>query len=276
MCRWLAYNGNPIRMHSLLFEPEHSLIDQSLSSRMSVSTTNGDGFGLGWYVQDDGRPPGMFKDLRPAWNDANLADLTFHVRSGLFFAHVRATTGTAVQRANCHPFRYGRWLFMHNGEIRGYLSLKRDLVLQIAPELFPLIEGTTDSEVMFYLALTFGLEHDPPAAVARMVAAVEKTAGKHGVESAVQMSLCISDGERIWAFRYATGEEPRTVFFSDSMKALRELNPMLKDFSEEARAVVSEPFGNMSEAWIELPPGSSLRIDRGTAVVSSFAPAGSA
>lgn len=275
MCRWLAYNGNPIRMHALLFEPEHSLIDQSLSARMSATTTNGDGFGLGWY-DPDGRPPGMFKDLRPAWNDANLGDLTSHVRSGLFFAHVRATTGTAVQRSNCHPFRHDRWLFMHNGEIRGFQSLKRDLAFQVAPELYPCIEGTTDSELMFYLALTFGLELDPPTAVSRMVALVEKTADKHGVESAMQMSLCITDGSRMWAFRYATSEEPRTVYFSDSMAALRELNPRLKDFSEQTRAVVSEPFGDMSEAWIELPAGSFLRIEQGTAEIDSFAPAGSA
>src|SRR5256885_16941569 len=49
MCRWLAYSGTPILLEELLYNREHSLIDQSLHSRMGVETTNGDGSGVGWY-----------------------------------------------------------------------------------------------------------------------------------------------------------------------------------------------------------------------------------
>ena len=75
----------------------------------------------------------------------------------MFMAHVRATTGSPVQRSNCHPFDYGKWLFVHNGEIREFDTLHRDLAFAVAPALFPNIRGTTDSELMFLLALTFGL-----------------------------------------------------------------------------------------------------------------------
>src|SRR3954452_13150963 len=96
MCRWLAYSGSPVTVYDLLYRPEHSLIDQSLHSTMGVETTNGDGFGVGWYgVGSD--EPGVYHSVEPAWNDRNLRDMSQHISSPLVFAHIRASTGTAVQ-----------------------------------------------------------------------------------------------------------------------------------------------------------------------------------
>ena len=112
MCRWLAYTGAPVLIHQALYTPKHSLIDQSLHSRLGAETTNGDGFGVGWY---DVEPiPGVFHSIEPAWNDQNLREITSHLRSHLFFAHIRAAIGSPVQQTNCHPFRHDKWLFMHN------------------------------------------------------------------------------------------------------------------------------------------------------------------
>ncbi len=113
--------------------PKNSLIDQSLAAKQSETTTNGDGFGIGWYGSRD--EPGIYRDVRPAWNDANLRTLAAQIESRLFFAHIRAATGTAVQRTNCHPFRYRNWLFVHNGGIVGFPDIKRELVLAIEPVL---------------------------------------------------------------------------------------------------------------------------------------------
>ena len=125
MCRWLTYCGDPIYLDKVLFEPRNSLISQSLRARHSHVTTNGDGFGIGWYGE---RPtPGVYRDILPAWNDQNLKSLAHQIRSGLFLAHVRASTGTATSRANCHPFAHGKWLFMHNGQIGGYERVRRRL-----------------------------------------------------------------------------------------------------------------------------------------------------
>ena len=115
MCRWLAYSGSPVLLEKALYSPAHSLIDQSLHSTLGAEATNGDGFGIGWY--DDSPTPGVFRSIEPAWNDQNLRELSAHVRSRLFFAHIRAAIGSPVQQTNCHPFRHGRWLFMHNGFI---------------------------------------------------------------------------------------------------------------------------------------------------------------
>jgi glutamine amidotransferase len=104
MCRWLAYAGPELLIERLLFAPSNSLIQQSLSAQQSIVPTNGDGFGLGWY--GDQSLPGLFRDTLPAWNDANLRSISEQIRSRLFFAHVRASTGTSTSRENCHPFRH--------------------------------------------------------------------------------------------------------------------------------------------------------------------------
>lgn len=258
MCRWLAYSGNPVLLERLLFEPEHSLIDQSLRATHSETTTNGDGFGVGWYGERS--EPGFFKDVRPAWNDPNLRDLARHIRTHLLFAHVRATTGTEIQRSNCHPFRWRHWLFMHNGSIRELPRLKRDLALAVAEDLYPCIQGTTDSEIMFYLALTFGLADDSVAAVERMVGFVEEVARRHEVEDPVQMTLCLSDGERLLAFRYASRGVPRSLFLGLSLDCLADLGSAADAFSPHARLIVSEPLGGVSQSWEEVPPSSAVIV----------------
>ena len=156
MCRWMAWSGQPLIIEELLFAPPHGLVDQSRHSRMGVETTNGDGFGLGWYGSGEG--PAVYRSVAPAWGDENLRELAAHVESPLFIAHVRATTGTAIQQTNCHPFRHGKWLFVHNGAIAHFEVLRRDLMLAIDPSLFAAIQGSTDSEVIFNLALSFGLD----------------------------------------------------------------------------------------------------------------------
>jgi len=253
MCRWLAYSGSPIPLDEVLFKPQHSLVVQSLKSRKGFEPTNGDGFGLGWYGRSG--EARLYRSTSPAWNDRNLREIAADVEAGIFLAHVRASTGGAVQQTNCHPFRYGKWLFMHNGEIHGFPKFKRELALAVDPTLYASIEGTTDSEMMFYLALTFGLERDPPAAVARMVALVEAEGRKKGVGHPMQMTLGISDGQRLWVFRYSSEGKSRSLFYSTDIKTLRKLYPDIPRFasvSDETRMVVSEPFIDLPGAWNEV------------------------
>ena len=210
--------------------------------------------------------PGVFHSVEPAWNDQNLRELAGHVRSGLFFAHIRAAIGSAVQETNCHPFRHGRRLWMHNGFIAEFSLIKRDLMLTIDESLFPAVTGTTDSEVLFYLALTFGLEDDPPAAVGRAIGLVEECGRKRGIEYPFQGTIATSDGEYLWAFRYSSEGKSRSLFYSRSIHTLRELYPerkILQDLSEDARLVVSEPIGDLPGAWNEVPEATYGVVGKG-------------
>lgn len=275
MCRWLAYSGGPIPLSKLILDAQHSLVDQSLASRSSDQTTNGDGFGIGWY--DDLDEPGLYRHTQPAWNDPNLHDLCRHTRSPVFLAHVRAATSTAIQRSNCHPFRYGKWLFVHNGLIDGFERIRREMALRLDPSLYAEIRGTTDSELMFLLAVHFGLERDVHEGVARMTGLVESLGREQGIEHPLQMTLGISDGTRIYAFRYSSVGDSRTLYVSESVSALREVIPdeyrdRLDKYTAEARAVVSEPFHDLPNAWLPVPESSMLTVDSGQIDQQDFVP----
>jgi predicted glutamine amidotransferase len=217
----------------------------------------------------------VYRSVAPAWSDRNLQEICAQIASPLFLAHVRATTGTPVQQTNCHPFRYGRWIFVHNGFIDDYHRLRRDLVLAVDPQLFDRIEGTTDSELLFFLALTFGLDDDPLPALERMAGFVEATGRRLGVDDPLQMTLGVSDGEKLYAVRYASGGVANSLFVSNDAHDVRLLYPddeRLAHLSGEARAVVSEPLGDLPGVWREVPPSSALIVQPGADEQLTFAP----
>jgi predicted glutamine amidotransferase len=273
MCRWLAYSGSPVLLSDVLYTPIRSFIDQSLHSELGAETTNGDGFGIGWY---DGREtPGVFRGTEPAWNDANLREVSEHVTSPLFFAHIRAAIGSSVQQTNCHPFRYGKWLWMHNGFIDGFAKVKRDMAFAVDPSLYPLIGGTTDTELLFYLAVTFGLEDDPVRAVARAVGFVEARGREAGIDYPFQGTIVTSDGHSLWAFRYSSQGKSRTLFFTRDVPTLREQYPdvpVMQKVSDDTRLVVSEPIGNLPGAWLEIPEASYGMVQKGNDELRPFSP----
>jgi predicted glutamine amidotransferase len=264
MCRWLGYVGSPIEPRELLYDPERSLIEQSRRHAPDMAVPNGDGFGLGWYGRRD--VAAVYHNATPAWGDRNLHTLASEILSPLFLAHVRAATGTPVQETNCHPFAHDRWLFVHNGYVGGYDALRRDMLLAVRPDLFNEIKGTTDSELMFHLALTFGLADDPIAGLERMAGFVEALGADAGVAEPLQMTVGVTDGERLWAARYASGPVVNTLYYSADLDALRELYPAnerLAHFGGEARAVVSEPLAQLPGLWKEVAAGSAIVVDKG-------------
>jgi glutamine amidotransferase len=273
MCRWLAYSGTPVLLEELLYKPTHSLIDQSLHSQLGVETTNGDGFGVGWY--GEGKTPALYRSIEPAWNDRNLRELASQIRAGIVFAHIRSSTGTPVQQTNCHPFRHGNWLWMHNGSIAQFQDMKREFMLAVDPSLYTDVEGSTDSESFFFLALTFGLKNDPPAAVERAVGFIEHLGQRRGIENPVQMTVAVSDGQKVWAFRYSSERHSRSLFYSTHLATLRAQypdNPLLQNLSDETRLVVSEPLGDLAGAWNEVPESSYGMIQQGQDELRTFTP----
>ena len=274
MCRWVGYIGGPVTPKELLYDPTHSLIEQSRPSMaQDVAVANADGFGLGWYGSRD--HPAVFRSELPAWGDRSLSELAAEVESGLFLAHVRAATGTPVQQTNCHPFRHGRWLFVHNGFIADFDRLHRELLLAVRPDLFAGIEGSTDSEVMFHLALTFGLEDDPIGGLERMAGFVEAVGAAAGIAEPLQMTIGLADGERLYAARYASGPVVNTLYISADIDSLRLLYPAderWEHFSEGSRAVVSEPLVELPGLWHEIPAGTALTVHKGVHEQRPFRP----
>lgn len=268
MCRWLAYSGPPIHLDAVLFKPANSLIRQSRQARMCASPTNGDGFGVGWYGER--AEPGLFRDVLPAWNDENLMSVSEQIRAGLFFAHVRAATGGGISRDNCHPFRHGRWLFMHNGQIGGFDRVRQALEMRIAPALYPCRRGATDSEAFFYLLLGNGLADDPAGAFARTVADVLSVIAGAGVEEPFRMTAAASDGAAIYALRFSSDGRSPTLFYgapslcAGAAPGSPARRPVL---------VLSEPLDADAGDWVEVPEAHLLTAADGAVAVTAFTPA---
>lgn len=255
MCRWAAYIGDPIYLEEVVTSPGQSLIDQSRRSSESKSETNGDGFGLAWYGEREG--PGLYHDVLPAWSDGNLRSLAHQVRSRLFLAHVRAATGTATSRTNCHPFVAGAWTFMHNGQAGGYSGFRRRVDMAIGDAWYRHRHGTTDSEAIFLLALGMGLADDPKGALERATGAVEAMSREAGVAPHMRMTVAMSDGERLYCARYASDQHAPTLYHRRT---------------EGGRMVVSEPLDRAQTDWVAIPPGSFAEIAEGEVRVEAFAP----
>ena len=260
----MAWLGQPVLIEELLFKTQHGIVDQSLHARMGAEPTNGDGFGLGWYGGGEG--PAVYRSISPAWSDANLRELAAHTESPLFLTHVRAAIGSPVQETNCHPFRRGRWLFVHNGYIADFQLLRRDLMLAVDPGLFAEIHGSTDTEVVFHLALTLGLESDPVDALERTVGVIEAAAEARGVKGAVQATFGVSDGASLWAVRYSTEGSARSLFASADVETVRRLhpdNPRFKRLGADDRLIVSEPFSDLPGVWREIPEATAVTVRHG-------------
>lgn len=245
MCRWAAYRGNPLYLEELVSSPAHSLIEQSHCASRAKTATNGDGFGIAWY--GDHPEPGRYRDILPAWSDCNLRSLARQIKSPLFLAHVRAATSGGTRRDNCHPFVHGRWSFMHNGQIAGFDRIRRRMEAYLSDDLFHVRTGTTDSEMLFLLALQMGLEQDPLGAMAKAIATVETLAREQDVSTLVRFTAAFSDGASLYAVRYATDHKPPTLYAA----------PM---GGNAGHCLVSEPLNDDVDAWTEIADGSAVMV----------------
>ncbi len=250
MCRWVAYAGPEIYLEDILFHQSNSIVSQSLSARESVFTTNGDGFGVAWYTART--QAGLFKDVLPAWNDANLRSLAAHIRTRLFFAHVRATTGTSVNRANCHPFIWRQWTFMHNGQIGNWSRCRKALESHIHADVFPHREGTTDSEALFLLAISLGLEQDPVRAIQETLRIALKTMQDHAAEEPLRATMAITNGQEIWAVRCASDARSPSLYYGSPQTRASEKgqNPI--------NTIASEPMDGEADHWHRVDAGTGI------------------
>ena len=247
MCRFLAYLGEPIFLEDLVCKPRHSLVRQSLRAVEAKTVTNGDGFGVGWYGER--AEPGVYHEVMPAWSDQNLLALCANVRSRLFFAHVRAATGGGISRQNCHPFQFGRYMFIHNGQVGGFSQVRRVMETWLPDALYEHRSGGTDSELLFLLIVARMQDGEPVRDAVRSV--LDATAGlmqTRGIDAPLRFAAALADGEQVWAFRWASDDAPPTLY----------LKPQRGGW-----AVASEPLGDDAEAWSPFLPQQVIHLHAG-------------
>ena len=248
MCRWIAYCGQDIPLENYVTMPQHSLAAQSLSALESTASTNGDGFGLGWY--DRHPEPGLYHETRPAWSDENLRYLCRHLHSHLFFAHVRAATGTAVTRQNCHPFACGHWMFMHNGFVGSWNRLRRKVESLIPDALYPSRIGTTDSEAVFLAMMGAGLEVNPLGAAEATLRQICTWVNEDGRGEKLRFTSTLTDGRDLFAFRFAENDTANSLYYREEGGEV---------------VVVSEPL-DQTDTWIPVPANHVLVAKKGRSI----------
>jgi predicted glutamine amidotransferase len=283
MCRFVLYLGPRTRLSSLIVDPGHSLIRQSVNSHEREEPLNGDGFGVGWYANELADEPAVFRSITPAWNNRNLQNLARVVASDCVLAHVRAATqSSGVNEANCHPFRWRRHLCMHNGDIGDFRLVRRKLLASVCDEAFGNVYGSTDSEHFFALFIDCwlaGTEQDPALRMAYALAEsidrvleLVRTAGDGGSS---YLNVAIADGDHAVVSRFTDdpdGKPESLYYFSGN------LYPDLPDPSrpgppERQEVTVSSERLTEDAGWTEVPAGQIiiLRRDRDPQFIAATA-----
>jgi len=285
ICRFTLYLGPPVRLATLLTEPEHSLILQSAHATERAEPLNGDGFGVGWYSPRLQSEPAVYHQITPAWNDRNLASIAPVVTSPCVMAHVRAATpGSVVDLGNCHPFAYGSYLLMHNGSIGAFHKVRRRLLEGLTDEAFGIVKGSTDTEHLFAVFVdelvrngkpvdpkpgtsrdgrtALELGHRLAAAISRVLDVVHERGG--GEPSL--LNVAVSDGAHVAVCRYADGDgrTPETLYLlhGELYEPAGRMFPQQRAADEGEGIVVSSERLTSDPRWTAVPPNHMVILDR--------------
>ena len=208
MCRHLAYLGPPATLASLVLEPPHSLLRQSYApaDMRGGGTVNADGFGAGWYPQQGGDAV-RYRSAQPIWSDTAFAGLAGVTCTGAALAAVRsATTGMPVTASAAAPFAEGRWLFSHNGVVRGWPGSVAGLASTLPVTDLLTLDAPTDAALLWAL-VRHGLRRgdDPAAVLAGVVMSVATAA------PGSRLNLLVTDGTAVWATAWDHALSVRTA-----------------------------------------------------------------
>lgn len=246
----------------LLYRPGHSLILQSYQSQERREPLNGDGFGVGWYQPTISQTPCVFTSLTPAWSNRNLQRLAEHVMSPCFFAHVRAASpGMQVAESNCHPFQFGRYLWMHNGGIKDFTYIKRQVQQSLPDHLFHAIQGTTDSEHAFavFLNLLGDTEQivsakDLGQLLVRTIERLEQWTLDAEIVGPSYYNFAVTDGLSMAVIRYVSDQrlEPTSLYFSAGIR--------ISQTMQRAVIIASERLTEQKGDWVRVAPNHVLTI----------------
>jgi len=267
MCRFTLYLGPPIKLSSLLLDPAHSLIRQSSHSHERDEPLNGDGFGVGWYTREPAEHPAVFRSITPAWNNRNLRNLARVIASSCILAHVRAATlWSGVNEANCHPFRYDNYLFMHNGDIGNFMNIRRKLLDSVCDDAFNNVYGSTDSEHFFAIIIDELLKRrsvgliDLAEALHSAIQRVRHLVMNHGDFHPSYLNVAIADGHVAVASRYTDDphHDPESLYYFNGQLYDQEARD---DECPGAVLVSSERLTNQ-HGWLEVPPNHIIMLDR--------------
>lgn len=262
MCRFIAYHGKPLLLADLVVNPTHSLIQQSFNSKERPKPTNADGFGVGWYVPEISAEPCFFTSVTPAWANENLRRIAAKTVSPCIFGHVRAASaGSDVSQLNCHPFQFGRYLWMHNGVVGAFNQIKRGLRSELSDTCYHTVRGTTDSELAFgvFLNRLPDLEQKLPGdvlaeAMAGTIKHICRQSRRNDPTADSILNFALTDGDTMVATRYSTNGHPATLYYCTGADYECHGGECRIDNGDNAFTIIaSEPLTELRDQWTAVP-----------------------
>jgi len=231
MCRFVIYIGNQRIIKNIVWLPEHSLIKQSFTQAYTPGCQknvrdhdiNVDGFGIDWYDTDKRTAPFIYKNTKPSWDDTNFLELSEYISTKLLFFHIRAIKplckDAILSEQNCHPFRYGNFMWMHNGTIPDWINYKRQIIIYIDEDIFKILKGNTDSEYMFALFLHYFKRENGDDQTENIKNSLIRVLDYistmlNGIPAS--MNIAVTNGNSIVCSRYINSEieQPPSLYFS--------------------------------------------------------------
>ncbi|TNF68336.1 MAG: class II glutamine amidotransferase [Gammaproteobacteria bacterium] len=255
MCRFVAYlSDEPICLKTILEDPENSLIMQSFHAQKGLHRVNADGFGIAWYNHDIDDKPGIFKSIRPAWNDMNLRNIAAKVKSDCVLGHIRYSTEGNVSIGNCHPFAYEQYSMVHNGSIHDFKSVKRHIIDELDDDIFTHIAGHTDSEFFFAMILQRMIKKGlsmKEAIIDALDRITQLQKQYNHVDKKLEINIALTDGNILYATKYAFETEHCSLFYSE-----------LEKNNNKSVIVASEPLSNYNaHKWKKVDENCIVIVD---------------
>lgn len=284
MCRLIIYKGRKIFIEDLLVKPENSLLCQSRDSSYHPGVddeynkrnilVNGDGFGLAWYSDIPNKGSCVVKMITPAWSDVNLLNLSKYIDSSLIFGHIRAAASghdsmaeQIISTFNCHPFKYGRWTFMHNGGIAEFLKIKRQFCNIMDDKCYQGISGSTDSEHIFALFLSLLPSRDDYVSILDFTTTVHKTiiivlniCKQNNIHGGCSLNLCFSDGINVVCTRFRDKDgDPPSLYYNYGSEFKCEKGIVFATSKEGTEIIItSAPLSKDEINWTLIPKNHML------------------
>jgi glutamine amidotransferase len=292
MCRVLGYVGEPVALSDMLFETDSSLVRQTHSPRMMNTFLNLAGFGMVAWDPRSAHPeePFSYRATTLPGFDRNLRDLAGKLAPSCVIAHVRGVTNDTsevVTEANLHPFRFAgaHVALAHNGHLREFVRMRYALLPHIRPELVGQIQGTTDSEwiyalVLSYLEDPYGLPDvrelaDATASALRLLRDIRR---QFEIDTSSPVNLVLTTGEALVATRFSFdyGWYPEhdalletdlpyvSLWYTIGGEYLHGENGAAMTAVEVYRSllIASEPLTLDTSSWLEVPEYSMVTAAR--------------
>ena len=210
MCRMVAYLGDGTTLSPLVFGGDHPLHRQSWAPReLLMGSVNADGYGVAWYAADGALA--RIAEVRPIWYDPELETTLSVLVSGCVVAALRnSTPGIPVDRGGLLPLVQEGWAFVLNGFVPDFRTRHmRALRGELPDDLYGALEGTSDSETLFFLVLREMRDGATPLDALR--ATVDRVYERVGAEEA-HLTMLLTDGARLVAVRSSNVEATNSLY----------------------------------------------------------------